>query len=82
MATRSNAERKKLPLPPPPIEEDEEDTDEESDEDFVDPIMLLQSLLSTEEGETLCTALMKIHSQLEIHNKIMVKILSVIQSKK
>ena len=82
MATRSNTERKKLPPAPQAKEEEDEFTDDESDEDFVDPIMLLQSLLSTEEGETLCTALMKIHSQLEIHNKIMVKILSSLQQSK
>ena len=57
---------------------DEDDFDEDDgDLDFVDPSMLLQSLLSTEDGsDTICTALVKIHSQLEVHNKIMVKLLS------
>ena len=67
---------------PEPYEEedilsDEDLEDEEDDLDFIDPSMLLQSLLSTEDGsDTICTALVKIHSQLEVHNKIMVKLLS------
>ena len=37
------------------------------------------SLFSTEEGETVCTALMSISKQLETQNRIMIKILSQMQ---
>ena len=76
--------------PPPKIvqqaepEEDEEDEemDEEMDfEDGVDMFEALGSLLATEEGETIATALVslkdaaeKIALNLEMHNKLMVKI--------
>ena len=76
--------------PPPKIvqqaepEEDEEDEemDEEMDfEDGVDMFEALGSLLATEEGETVATALVglkdaaeKIALNLEMHNKLMVKI--------
>jgi len=75
--------------PPPKIvqqaepEEDEEDEeDEEMDfEDGVDMFEALGSLLATEDGETIATALVglkdaaeKIALNLEMHNKLMVKI--------
>jgi uncharacterized protein (DUF169 family) len=74
--------------PPPKIvqqpepEEDEEDEDEEMDfEDGMDMFEALGSLLATEEGETVATALVglkdaadKIALNLEMHNKLMVKI--------
>ena len=77
--------------PPPPsahedLEEDEEDLDEteEMDEmDFGDPMEALGAFLATEDGETVATALVglkdateKIALNLEMQNKIMVKILS------
>ena len=37
------------------------------------------SLFSTEEGETVCTALMSISKQLETQNRIMIKILAQLQ---
>ena len=40
---------------------------------------LLSSVLVTEEGETICSVLGNISRQLEIHNKIMIKILSHLQ---
>ena len=84
MSTRasSSSSKKRPPQPEPEPYEDEdilsdEEDDEEDDLDFIDPSMLLQSLLSTEDGsDTICTALVKIHAQLEVHNKIMVKLLS------
>ena len=65
-----------------PEEDDEEDEDEEMDfEDGVDMFEALGSLLATEEGETIATALVglkdaaeKIALNLEMHNKLMVKI--------
>ena len=59
------------------FDDDDEDDDEFDDEDdYVDMSGLLTGLLSTEEGDTLCTALMKINTQLETQNKILVKFLT------
>jgi|APGre2960657444_1045066.scaffolds.fasta_scaffold401998_1 hypothetical protein len=77
------------PPPSPPQEEEECDEDEMCDEDeemeFGDPMEVLGALLSTEEGETIATALVglkdateKIAMSLEMQNKILVKILSAI----
>ena len=84
MSTRASSSSSKKRQPPPPDPEDldedllsDEDLEDEDDLDFIDPSMLLQTLLSTEDGsDTICTALVKIHAQLEVHNKIMVKLLS------
>jgi hypothetical protein len=72
------------PEPDPESEEDIFDEEEEDEDmDFVDPSLLLQSLLSTEDGsDTICTALVKIYKQMEVHNKIMVKMLSHLVSSK
>jgi hypothetical protein len=87
----------RVPRPPPPSpphedEEDEEDLDdtEEMDEmDFGDPIEALGAFLATEDGETVATALVglkdateKIALNLEMQNKILVKILSAVSSVK
>ena len=42
---------------------------------------LLSSVTTTEEGDTICTALVDISRQLEVQNKIMIKLLSEIQKK-
>ena len=73
--------------PPPKIvqeEEEPEEFDEEEDEEFeegMDMFEALGSLLATEDGETIATALVglkdaaeKIALNLEMHNKLMVKI--------
>lgn len=75
------------PRPPPPKSvpepEPEEDEEEEFDEemDEFDGADILSSLLATEEGETVATALVglkdaaeKIALNLEMQNKILVKI--------
>jgi hypothetical protein len=75
------------PRPPPPKivqqpEPEEEEEDEEMDfEDGMDMFEALGGLLATEEGETIATALVslkdaaeKIAQNLEMHNKLMVKI--------
>ena len=71
---------------PPKIVQQEEPEDEEFDEDEefeegMDMFEALGSLLATEEGETIATALVslkdaaeKIALNLEMHNKLMVKI--------
>jgi hypothetical protein len=40
---------------------------------------LLGSILTTEDGDTVCTALVGISKQLEMQNRIMIKILSQLQ---
>jgi hypothetical protein len=76
--------------PPPPIEDEEEDEmDEEFDEDGMDMFEALGGLLATEDGETVATLLASLKDsvdgvarQLEMHNKIMVKILTEMKSSK
>lgn len=78
------------PTPEPDIPEDEElDLDDDEMDDGADMMDLLGSFLSTEEGETIATALVsmkdsteKIADALAMQNKIMVKILSAISSQK
>lgn len=68
-------------------DEDEEDSDAElaeyegEDGDFITMETLLSSTLMTEEGDTVCSALVNIGRQLEMQNKIMVKLLSTLQKK-
>ena len=74
----------KTPVPPPP-EEEEDDFDEEDFEDGPDMLEALASLLATEDGETIATLLAgskeateKIALQLEMQNKILVKIVAAL----
>lgn len=76
-----------------PIEETEEIEDEESMVDNIDLEMtddedgsyvmdmggLLSSVLATEEGDTVCSALVNISRQMEVQNKILIKMLSQMQ---
>jgi len=66
------------------IEEGEILTDDElmdlDDEDEVDIASLMTSLLSTEDGDTICTALVAIGQQLVTQNKILIKILSELKA--
>jgi len=63
------------------LEGDEEDGDDLSSEDMdddeeeVDIGEILINALETPDGETVCTALLGIKEQMEIQNKILVKIL-------
>ena len=60
-------------------DEDEDDVDLSSedmdDEEDVDLGEILINALETPDGETVCTALLGIKEQMEIQNKILVKIL-------
>lgn len=62
-------------------------TDDEGDNMFEDePYMmdmggLLSSVLATEEGDTVCSALVNISRQMEVQNKILIKMLSQMQKK-
>jgi|TARA_Y100000389_G_C17450676_1_gene514573 hypothetical protein len=60
------------------IDDDEEIDDDElmEFEDEVDIASLMTSLLATDEGDTICTALVAIGQQLQTQNRILVKIFS------
>ena len=56
----------------------------EEDDDYeieVDVPTLLSSLLSSEDGDNVCTAIQKVSQQVEIQNKILIKILSQLSKK-
>jgi len=62
--------------------DDENDNMFEDDEQYVmDMGGLLSSVLATEDGETVCSALVNISRQIEIQNKILIKMLSHLQKK-
>jgi flavodoxin len=64
-------------------DEDEDDELEDFDEDIddgVDVPTLMTSLLATEEGDTVCTALIGIGQQLQVQNKILIKILAQLKN--
>jgi len=78
----------------PPAEDDDEDVDmegeDEFDEDedgegFMDMGGLLTSLLTTEDGDNVCTAIVNIgailNKHMETQNKILVKLLAKLPSK-
>tara|TARA_Y100000389_G_scaffold55112_1_gene51006 strand:- start:240 stop:506 length:267 start_codon:yes stop_codon:yes gene_type:complete len=54
----------------------------EEDDEEIDLPELLGSLFATEEGDTVCTALVGISNQIQVHNKILIKILAQLQSLK
>ena len=62
--------------------EDEEDEpiEEFEDEEGVDIASLMTSLMATEDGDTVCSALVSIANQLQIQNKILIKMLSKMNS--
>jgi|TARA_B100001094_G_scaffold321796_1_gene370101 hypothetical protein len=55
------------------------DDEDDYEEPFIDMGGLLTSVLTTEEGETVCSALINISRQLEMQNKIMIKMLAQLQ---
>jgi hypothetical protein len=85
----------RVPRPAPPSspvpEEEEEEMDEMEfgEDDMVDPMEMLGSFLATEDGDTIATALVslkdsteKIALNMEMQNKILVKILSALTKAK
>jgi hypothetical protein len=52
------------------------------EDEEIDLPELLGSLFATDEGDTVCTALVGISSQIQVQNKILVKILAQLQSLK
>ena len=54
--------------------------DDDDDEEYMmDMGGLLSSVLATEEGDTVCSALVNISRQMEVQNKILIKMLSQMQ---
>ena len=72
---------------PEPEEEEEEDIDlgdedyEDGDEIGFDLGAVLEPFLATEDGQTICTALVTISKHMEMQNKILVKILTQLSKK-
>tara|TARA_B100001564_G_scaffold231689_1_gene195681 strand:+ start:1629 stop:1907 length:279 start_codon:yes stop_codon:yes gene_type:complete len=56
-----------------------EQLNDDEDEPSIENI--LASTLSTPEGDTICSALVNMGYQIEIQNKILVKLLSILQKK-
>jgi hypothetical protein len=62
------------------ISDDEELAEfEDDEEEMITTEALLSSTLMTEDGDTVCSALVNIGRQLEMQNRIMVKMLSTLQ---
>ena len=64
------------------ILDSESEMEMEPVEDELDVTELMSSLFATEDGDTVCTALVGISNQIQIQNKILVKILAQLQSMK
>ena len=63
-------------------EEGEEDEDGDYEEEMgFDLGAVLEPFLATEDGQTICTALVTISKHMEMQNKILVKILSQLSKK-
>ena len=60
-------------------EYEDEDEDEADIEQYMTMETLLGSTLMTEDGDTICSALVNMGRQLEIQNKILVKLLTTLQ---
>ena len=60
-------------------EEQLEDLEDEEGES-VDIAELMTSLMATEDGDTVCSALVNIGNQLQVQNKILIKMLSKMNS--
>jgi hypothetical protein len=56
--------------------------DEDEDEDVMGAMeAMLGSILTTPEGDTVCSALVNLGHQMEIQNKILVKLVSTLQKR-
>lgn len=64
-------------------EEEEEVFDEEDDDEEIqgDLGFLMTGLLATPDGDTVCSALVNIATQLEMQNKILIKMLAKLSKK-
>lgn len=52
---------------------------EDLEDDETDIIGLMTSLMATQDGDTVCSALVEISNQMQIQNKILIKILAKLQ---
>jgi hypothetical protein len=76
--------------PKEPTEEEEIDLDEDGEEmedgdyeeEGFDLGAVLEPFLATEDGQTICTALVTISKHMEMQNKILVKILTQLSKEK
>jgi hypothetical protein len=59
---------------------EEEPTEEFEDEGGIDIAELMTSLMATDDGDTVCSALVNIANQLQTQNKILIKMLSKMNS--
>ena len=78
------SEDEDLPVIEDTLELSDEDEDMEMLEDDDEGYMmdmggLLSSVLATEEGDTVCSALVNISRQMEVQNKILIKMLAHMQ---
>ena len=54
--------------------------EDEDEDDMMSPMeAMLASVLTTQDGDTVCTAIVNLGRQMEIQNKILVKLLSSLQ---
>lgn len=58
------------------MSDEEEEDDEDPMEAGIDLGELMTSLMATEDGDTVCSALVNIATQLQTQNKILIKILN------
>jgi hypothetical protein len=63
-------------------DEEEGSIIEVDQEDEVDLSELLETLFATDNGDTVCSALVDISTQMQVQNKILVKILAQLQNMK
>ena len=61
---------------------EEDASDDESEDEYMDMGNMLAQVLATQDGDTVCSALVKIANAMETQNKILVKILSAVSTKK
>ena len=59
------------------VEEEDEEIDFDEEPDLIG---LMTSLMATPEGDTVCSALVEISNQIQVQNKILIKILAKLQN--
>lgn len=61
------------------ISVDDQEIVEDLEDDETDIIGLMTSLMATQDGDTVCSALVEISNQMQVQNKILIKILAKLQ---
>ena len=61
------------------LDEMGDEDDEMFEDDGVDVATLMTSLMATQDGDTVCSALVEISNQMQVQNKILIKILAKLQ---